>query len=151
MYPSQRPQPHPYLVETVGVTIYYRGPADAAIRVKLPQGEFAFRPAELPESESIFPLRALVEVRRSPVVSTISESQYEDDYPSIAIDGSKTWVAWQAYQGKADRVFLRASATAAGRAARSDRETRRCLHDRSRGVARRRTVVWSEREGPAGI
>ena len=82
----ERPQPHAYLTDPLGVTIYYRAPADAEIRVKLAQqGEFAFRPAELPEIESIFPLRALVEVRRSPVVETMSESEYEDDYPSMAV------------------------------------------------------------------
>jgi hypothetical protein len=148
MWPSQRPAPHPYLQVPIGVTIYYRAPADAEIRVKLAQGEFAFRPAELPEIESIYPLRALVEVRRSPVVETISESRYEDDYPAMAADGNRIWVAWQAYRDKADRVFLRGCENGRCDAALEVTEKPGDLF--MTGVAAARgavTVVWSEREG----
>jgi hypothetical protein len=149
MYPSQRPQPHPYLAIPVGVTIYYRAPADAEMRINMgKQGEFAFRPSELPEIESIYPMRALVEVRRSPIVETLSESQYEDDYPSIAVDGGRIWVAWQAYRDKADRIFLRANEN--GRWAPPLEVTEKPSDVFMTGLAAARggvTVVWSEREG----
>ena len=108
MWPSERPQPRGYPLEPIGVTIYYRAPQDAEITVKVvKQGDFTFRLADVPEMKSIFPLRAYVDVRRSPVVQPITDSSYEDDYPSIAVDGDSVWVAWQAYRNGADEVFLR--------------------------------------------
>ncbi len=107
MWPSERPQPRAYPMIPIGVTIYYRAPAGAALQVKLPQGEFSFSLAEVPEAGGIFPLNARVDVRRSPVVERVTDAEYEDDYPSIAADGDTMWVAWQGYRDEADRVFLR--------------------------------------------
>lgn len=145
MDPEERPQPRATPLEVVGVTIYYRAPEDAELRVKFTSkltplnnaaDEFTIRLGDVPADDSIYPFNARVEVRRSPVLQAISESRYEDDYPSIAVDGNSVWVAWQAFYDKADRVFLRLSSRTLGRAVDRYRKAWRSFHDRARGVRR---------------
>ena len=108
MNPRERPQPHATPLEPVGVTIYFQAPSDAVISVKLKKGQsFSFQPASLPEIEGIYPLDATVDIHRSPVVEQITDSQYENDFASIAVSEDTVWVAWQAYRDKADTIFLR--------------------------------------------
>ncbi len=108
MHPNEKPQPRPTPVEAVGVTVEFRAPADAELRVKVPKGEFGFRPRDVPAVGGIFPLAATVEVYRTPVVETISEAAYEDDYPSTWWSSSGVLsVAWQGYRDGGERVFLR--------------------------------------------
>ncbi|MBM3814335.1 MAG: hypothetical protein FJW20_22150 [Acidimicrobiia bacterium] len=113
MHPNEKPQPQPAPVEATGVTIYFRAPADASLRVKVPRGEFAFRPMDIPETEGIFPLNAMVEVYRTPVVEKITSEEQEDDYPSIAVDAGRVWVAWQSFRNNAEQVFLRSRSNGA--------------------------------------
>ena len=148
MWPAERPQPRPYPTIPIGVTIFYRAPAGAEMRIKLDQGEFAFRPAELPETAGIYPLRAMVEVRRAPVVEALSDAAHEDDYPSIATEGDTVWVAWQAYRDKADQVMLRRYQNGRWEAPLEVAEKPADIF--MTGIAAARggvTVVWSEREG----
>lgn len=109
MWPSERPQPRPNPVIPIGVTIYYEAPPSATISVSLKgRGEFSFKPDELPPINSIYPLHAQVEVRRSPVVQRLTDDEFDDDYPSIAADGDSFFVAWAAYKKeKGDQIFLR--------------------------------------------
>src|SRR5215471_17286994 len=107
MHPNEKPMPQPTMVEPVGVTIQFRAPADAELHIKVPKGEFSFRPLDLPEAEGIFPLNATVEVYRTPVVNNVTDSEYEDDYPALAADGNTLWLAWQGYKNENDQVFLR--------------------------------------------
>jgi hypothetical protein len=116
MDPQERPQPRATPLETIGVTIYYRAPSDSELHVQftpklaagtVPGNEFTLKLADIPEDGSTFPFSARVEARRSPVVQSITGSQYEDDFPSISVDGDSTWVAWVAFKDNADRVFLR--------------------------------------------
>ncbi len=109
MHPNEKPQPQPTPVEPTGVTIYFRAPASAELQIKVPKGEFSFRPMDIPETEGIFPLAATVEVYRTPVVEKITEETFEDDYPSIASNGSRLSVAWQAFRDNADQVLLRSA------------------------------------------
>ena len=149
MWPSERPQPQPYSVIPIGVTIYYRAPADAEIRVKLAPGDFAFRPAELPEISGIYPLAALVEVRRSPIEQLVTTADYEDDFPSIAVDGGSVWVAWQGYKDKGDSG-LPAQLIATSQWGPRLQVTENPVDAFMTGVAASHgkvTVVWSERDG----
>jgi hypothetical protein len=107
MHPNEKPQPRPTPVEPVGVTIQFRAPANAELRVKVPPGEFAFRPMDLPEQDGLFPLQARVEVYRTPVVEQVTGESSEDDYPSLAASGDTIWLAWQAYRNPGEEVFLR--------------------------------------------
>ena len=108
MWPSERPQPRATVVIPIGVTLYYQAPPGSTITVKLADRvPFSFKPDDLPAIESIYPLRAQVDVHRSPVTELLTDSEFEDDYPSIAADGDTFWVAWQAYRDKADQIFLR--------------------------------------------
>jgi hypothetical protein len=107
MHPNEKPQPQPTQVQTTGVTIYFRAPADAELTVKVPKGEFRFRPMDVPETEGIFPLSAMVEVYRTPVVETLTTAEDEDDFPALAADGDRMWLSWVAYKDKGDRVMLR--------------------------------------------
>ena len=107
MHPNEKPQPQPTMVETVGVTIRFRAPADAELHIKVPKGEFSFRPMDMPEAEGIFPLAATVEVYRTPLVEQVTDSEYEDDYPALAADGDSLWLSWQGYKNESDQVFLR--------------------------------------------
>jgi len=36
MHPNEKPQPQPTMVETIGVTIQFRAPADAELHIKVP-------------------------------------------------------------------------------------------------------------------
>ncbi len=148
MHPNEKAQPQPTMMETIGVTIQFRAPADAELRVKVPRGEFSFRPMDVPEAGGIFPLTALVEVYRTPVVEQITGAEFEDDYPSIAADGSRVWVAWQAYKDKAERVLLRSCEN--GRCGDPMTVTEKPGDLFGTAVAAaggRVTVAWSEREG----
>jgi hypothetical protein len=107
MHPNEKPQPEPTPNVPIGVTIQFRAPADAELTIKVPNGEFSFRPMDVPAEGGIFPLRATVEVYRTPIVEQITGGEYEDDYPSIASDGDTIWVAWQGYRDKSEQVFLR--------------------------------------------
>ena len=107
MHPNEKGQPQPTAVEPTGVTIEFRAPADAELSVKIPRGDFSFRPMDVPALGGIFPLTALVEVYRTPVVDQVTDADYEDDYPSMAAEGNKVWVAWQGYAQGAEKVFLR--------------------------------------------
>jgi hypothetical protein len=109
MNPRERPQPHATMLEPIGVTIYFRAPPDAAIDVRLKNGQqFSFRPADLPEIEPIYPLDAhSISVLRTPVVQQITDQEYENDFASVAAGGDSVWVTWMGYRSKADTVFLR--------------------------------------------
>jgi hypothetical protein len=107
MHPDERPQPQPTPNEAVGVTIEFRAPADAELRIKVPKGDFSFRPLDIPPDGGIFPLNATVEVYRTPPVSSLTDAAFENDYPSLAADGKNVWLAWQGYQKDSEQIFLR--------------------------------------------
>jgi hypothetical protein len=149
MYPTERPQPRATVMVPIGVTIYYRAPSDAEMRITLAnQGEFSFRPADLPQVGAIYPLRATVGIRRSPVEEQLSDEEYEDDYPSVALDGNNLWAAWVGYRNKADQVFLRQVND--GKMGPRLTVTEKPADIFMAGVAAaagKVTVVWSERDG----
>lgn len=148
MHPNEKPQPRPTPVEPIGVTIEFRAPFDAEVKIKVPKGEFSFRPMDVPETEGIFPLGATVEVYRTPVVRPITGGEYEDDYPSIAADGDALWVAWQGYKGEADRVFLRRYSGAAwGESIEATEKPGDVFMTAVTASQGKATVIWSEREG----
>ena len=149
MNPRERPQPHDTPLERVGVTIYYQGPPDATISVKLPRNQqFAFQPASLPEIEGIYPLNATIDVHRSPVVQQITANQNENDFPSIASSGDTTWVAWTAYRDKADTVFLRPYRQGAwGEPLTVTEKSGDLFMTAVAATGSKATVVWSEHAG----
>jgi hypothetical protein len=106
MHPDERPQPQATPNEPVGVTIEFRAPADGELHIKVPKGEFYFRPMDLPPDGGIYPLNATVEVYRTPPVTKVTNTAYENDYPSLAVDGKNVWLAWQGYQNESEQVFL---------------------------------------------
>ncbi|MCC6393910.1 MAG: hypothetical protein IT167_25150 [Bryobacterales bacterium] len=107
MHPNEKPQPQPTPLQPCGVTLYFRAPKDAEIAVKVPKGEFSFRPMDLPETEGLFPLGATIEIYRSAVMEQVTTPEYEDDFPSLMADGDRLWLTWVAYKNGADQVFLR--------------------------------------------
>ncbi len=108
LHPNELPYPNVTRVSTLGVTVYYEAPEDAAMRVKTAPGEFEFRLAEVPESAPLHLLASRVEVFRVPVVEQITGPDYEDDYPSIAVDKSGVpWVSWVGYRSENDEIFLK--------------------------------------------
>lgn len=147
MHPNEKPQPQPTPVEPVGVIIAFRAPGDAEFHVKVPKGEFSFRPMDVPELEGIFPLGAVVEIYRTPIVEQVTDSEYEDDYPALAADGDSLWLSWQGYKNESDQVFLRKySAGRWGeRVAVNDKPADVFMSGVSaaHGGA---TVIWSERD-----
>ncbi len=148
MHPNEKGQPQPTPVETVGVTISFRAPGDAEFHVKVPKGDFSFRPLDVPETEGIFPLGATVEIYRTPIVEQVTDSEYEDDYPALTADGDTVWLAWQGYKGESDQVFLRQYA--GGRWGERMIVTPKPADVFMSGVSAahgKATVVWSERDG----
>src|SRR5579864_980115 len=47
MHPDERPQPQATPNVPVGVTIEFRAPAGAELQIKVPKGEFSFRPMDI--------------------------------------------------------------------------------------------------------
>src|SRR5712692_6188462 len=108
MHPNEMPEPNAARVSTVGVTVYYQAPNDAVLRVKTTPGEFEFRLGDVPPQGALQLLASRVQVFRVPVVEQITGPDYEDDYPSVAVDKSGTpWVAWVGYRNQVDEIFLK--------------------------------------------
>ncbi len=108
MHPHELPFPHVTRVQTVGVTLYYRAPEDATVSVKTANGDFFFKPADLPPSDSMHILSTKVEVRRVPPVEAVTTDEYEDDYPAMAMSDDGTLsLAWIGYRNESDQVFAR--------------------------------------------
>ena len=148
MHPNEKPQPQPTMVETIGITILFRAPADAELHIKVPKGEFSFRPMDVPEAEGIFPLGATVEIYRTPLVEQVTGSDYENDYPALAADGASLWLSWQGYKSESDQVFLRNYS--GGRWGDRITVTDNPADVFMSGVSAahgKATVVWSERDG----
>jgi hypothetical protein len=149
MHPNEKPQPRATSVEPFGVTVEFKAPADASLTVKVPRGEFSFRPMDIPETEGIFPLQAMVEVYRTPVMEQITGGEYEDDFPSLAVEGDTLWVAWQSYKDRADRVFLRKRESGVwGNAVEVTEKPGDIYGAAVTAVGGKVTVIWSEREAP---
>jgi hypothetical protein len=148
MHPNEKPQPRPTMVEPVGVTIHFRAPASAELQIKVPRGEFSFRPMDIPEGEGIFPLQAMIEVYRSPVVEQVTGGDFEDDYPSLAADGDAVWLAWQGYRNRGEEVFLRRYAAGAWAEPVKVTDKPGDLFNTAVAVSNGKPlVIWSEREG----
>ena len=109
MHPHELPFPHVTRVQAVGVvTVYYPAPNDATISVKTVNGDFFFKPSDLPASDSMHILSTRVEVRRVPVVEAVTTGEYEDDYSAMVLsdDGTLT-LTWIGYKDEEDQVFVR--------------------------------------------
>ncbi len=108
MHPHELPFPQPTRVQTVGVTAYYRAPDDATITVKTANGDFFFKPADLPPSDSMHLLATRSEVRRVPPVESLTTDEFEDDFSTMAMSDDGTMsVAWIGYKSENDQVFVR--------------------------------------------
>lgn len=131
--PKEIPQPHGTLVQLVGVTIYYQAPETATLRIRLKEPrtlcayvggwtfeeharvgfktmaqEFEFSPADIPECAPLPLLGGRVQVFRVPPVEQISDRDYENDYPSVAVDkAGNVWVAWVGYRNESEEILLR--------------------------------------------
>jgi hypothetical protein len=148
MHPNEKPQPQPTMVETIGVTIDFFAPADALLTIKVPKGEFSFRPMDVPESEGIFPLGATVEVYRTPLVEQVTNTDYENDYPALAADGASLWLSWQGYKNENDQVFLRQySGERWGERITVTEKPADVFMSGVSAAKGKATVVWSERDG----
>ncbi len=108
MHPHELPFPQPTRVQTVGVTVYYRAPEDATISVTTTNGDFFFKPADLPPSDVMHLLATKVEVRRVPPVEAVTTDELEDDYSTMVMgkDGTLS-LAWIGYKSEKDQVFVR--------------------------------------------
>ncbi len=108
MHPHELPFPHVTRVQTVGVTVYYRAAEDATISVKTVNGDFFFKPSDLPPSDAMHILSTRVEVRRVPSVEAVTTDEFEDDYSVMAVsDDGVLSLAWIGYKNENDQVFVR--------------------------------------------
>src|SRR5271157_5488253 len=75
---------------------------------KTAQGEFNFRPSEIPYAKGIYELNGRVYVDRIPVAARLTNSREEEDYPSIA-SGSNAdiWLAYVQFHHSPDADQLR--------------------------------------------
>ena len=108
MHPHELPFPHVTRVQDVGVTLYYRAPDDATVSVKTVNGDFFFKPADLPPSDAMHILSTKVELRRVPPVEALTTDEFEDDYPAMAMaDDGDPLAGLDRLQGR-ERPSLRA-------------------------------------------
>ncbi len=108
MHPHELPFPHVTRFQTVGITVYYRAPDDATISVKTVNGDFFFKPADLPPSDAMHILSTKVELRRVPPVEAVTTDAYEDDYSALALaDDGTLALAWIGYRDENDQIFVR--------------------------------------------
>ena len=150
MHPHELPFPHATRVQDVGVTLYYRAPDDATVSVKTVNGDFFFKPADLPPSDAMHILSTKVELRRVPPVEALTTDEFEDDYPAMAMaDDGTLSVAWIGYKDENDQVFARDRANgewgeiASIGGASGDLQGLAAAYDRNGTLH----VVWSKRNG----
>ena len=150
MHPHELPFPHLTRVQDVGVTLYYKAPDDAIVSVKTVNGDFFFKPADLPPSDAMHILSTKVELRRVPPVEALTTDEFEDDYPSMAMaDDGTLSAAWIGYKDENDQVFVRDRANGAwGEIARIDGGSGD-LQGLGAAYGRdgRLHLVWSKRNG----
>lgn len=117
----------------MSITIYYRAPESATLRVKLKKErtisslpyyltnkereamglrttvkEFDFRPADLPESAPLPLLGGQVYAFRVPPEEQISTADYHNNHPSLTADNTgNVWIAWIAYRDESEDILLR--------------------------------------------
>ncbi len=108
MHPNEMPFSHPTRVMTAGITVYYRAPENAEVRVETKQGNFAFRIGDVAEAAPMYLLGSRAAAYRVTAAGKLSTGDYDDDYPSIAV-GSQGNVAtaWIGYRNEGDEVFFR--------------------------------------------
>lgn len=150
MHPHELPFPHATRVQDVGVTLYYRAPDDATVSVKTVNGDFFFKPADLPPSDAMHILSTKVELRRVPPVEALTTDEFEDDYPAMAMaDDGTLSVAWIGYKDENDQVFARDRASGAWGeiasigGASGDLQGLAAAYDRNGTLH----LVWSKRNG----
>lgn len=150
MHPHELPFPHLTRVQDVGVTLYYRAPDDATVSVKTVNGDFFFKPADLPPSDAMHILSTKVELRRVPPVEALTTDEFEDDYPAMAMaDDGTLSVAWIGYKDENDQVFARDRADgewgeiASIGGASGDLQGLAAAYDRDGALH----LVWSKRNG----
>ena len=149
MHPNERPQPYPTQVEPIGITIDFRAPADAELRIKIEgKDEFAIRPMDIPTNGVIYPMNSDIEVYRTPVIEQLTDGEFEDDYPAIAADGNSVWTAWQGYKGEEDRIFLKRRIDGKwGERIETTEKPGDLFMPAVAAAQGKATVVWSERDG----
>ncbi|MDE0109188.1 MAG: DUF3604 domain-containing protein [Bryobacterales bacterium] len=154
MHPHELPFPHATRVQDVGVTLYYRAPDDATVSVKTVNGDFFFKPADLPPSDAMHILSTKVELRRVPPVEALTTDEFEDDYPAMAMaDDGTLSAAWIGYKDEDDQVFARDRANgewgeiASIGGASGDLQGLAAAYDRNGTLH----LVWSKRNGGTWI
>lgn len=127
--PHCLPRPQGARLQTVGITIYYRAPESAVLRVKIdgvafsypgiegssempflkiPMQKFEFLLADVPEMGSLNLLDARVRVFRVPPVDQITGPEYQNDYPSMVVGSNgDIWVAWLGYRNLSEDLWIR--------------------------------------------
>ena len=151
MHPHELPFPHVTRVQAVGVTVYYRAPNDATISVKTVNGDFFFKPSDLPASDSMHILSTRVEVRRVPTVEAVTTDEFEDDYSVMVIsEAGSLSLAWIGYKNEGDQVFVRGRSPDGSwgeitpvQGASGDLQGLAAAHDGNGALH----LVWSKRSG----
>ncbi|MGH9661376.1 MAG: hypothetical protein ACRD96_22710, partial [Bryobacteraceae bacterium] len=81
-------------------------------------------------------------------MDSVTTTGYEDDYPSLASDGSNLFLAWQGYNADSDRVFLREQSGGRwGEPVEVTEKPADVFMTAVTAAAGRVTVIWSERDG----
>jgi hypothetical protein len=148
--PGVPPEPTVQAPQPVGVTLTLPIPAPERLQIRTAQGDFDVRPADLQlgQPQAVLEGRARVELLPTPLL--VAEAPAYNDYPALASDRhGGLWVAWAAYQDRADTVHCRHfdgtswSEAEAVSPKPGDVNRPACAVD-GRG---RPWVVWSAREG----
>ncbi|MFB3828987.1 MAG: DUF3604 domain-containing protein [Bryobacteraceae bacterium] len=136
-----------------GIVVTAEAPLSAAARIRTAQGDIEFRLQELAGGRVLEFGEGDISVQRTPSVRQVSPpagmSKAEHDYPSVAVTrAGAVWVAWQAYEGGGDSVYVRHAASSTWSepfrlAAKAD-VYRTAVAEDARG---RVWAVWSERAG----
>jgi hypothetical protein len=149
-YTEMRPGSTPEVLHhPVGVYLRADAPSTARISVQTRQGNFEVALSDL-KLHPVSVLQGKALVMRVPAEERLTDSNYEDDEPSIAMlpEGGVA-VAWVGYKGEADRVFLRTrAANAAWSPAQEVTEKRGDIFKTSLAATPEGAVwvFWSERD-----
>ncbi len=94
-----------------GFVITLNAPVESSeIAITTAQGDFSFRPAEIPYGKGIYELAGRVYIDRVPVATRLTDTPEEEDYPALAAspDGD-AWLAYVQFHHGSDADKLRAS------------------------------------------
>jgi len=93
-------------VSPVGVLVCGRGGTATRLTVATAQGKLVLALSDLRPGRVVKGLNGAASAERTPMPTVLSDSEREDDYPSVCVaqDGT-AWCVWQSYENQGEQLY----------------------------------------------